>query len=426
MLPHVVALHDMARTNTLLGSIKALFSAPESRAAFGAPNDAWTALGLGGMGSTAAGVSVSPETAMRCTAVFGAVKVLAETVSQLPVHLYRRTADGGRERAEGHPVEALLSDAANPWTPASEFRLIMETQLALHGNAYAWIGRGAGGVEELIPLESRRVSVSADTVTMEPAYTVTDAEGRQRTYGRSEILHIRGVGVGLYQGDSPVVLSREAIALSLVLEQHGAGLFGRGARPAGILKTPNFLTAAQRSAMRFSWDSQHQGGENAGKTAILESGLTFEALQLSSVDAQFIELRKFQLQEIARVWRVPLHLLADLDRVTHSNAEELGRQFLTFTLLPILRAWQDALRLALLTPQERRDGHYVEFLVDDLARADLAARFTAYSQAVATGVFNPNEVRAMENRSPYPGGEVFTRPVNSAPVDQKPEGTTNA
>lgn len=416
----------MARNIPLLGSIKALFSAPENRAASGTLKDAWTALLLGGAGATAAGVSVSPETAMRCTAVFGAIKVLAETVSQLPIHLYRRTPDGGRERADDHPVEALLSDAANPWTPASEFRLIMETQLALHGNAYAWIGRGAAGVEELIPLESRRVAVEADAVSMEPSYTVTDANGQQRTYGRTEILHIRGVGAGLYQGDSPVMLAREAIALSLVLEKHGAGLFGRGARPAGILKAPNFLTVEQRAALRSSWDSQHQGGENAGRTAILESGLSFEPLQLSSVDAQFLEMRKFQLQEIARVWRVPLHLLADLDRVTHSNAEELGRQFLTFTLLPILRAWQDALRLTLLTPDERRGGFYVEFLVDDLARADLAARFTAYSQAVAAGVFNPNEIRAMENRSPYAGGEVFTRPVNSAPVDKKAEDATDA
>ncbi|QTI79016.1 phage portal protein [Roseomonas marmotae] len=422
----MVALPDMARTIPLLGSIKALFSAPESRAASGTLKDAWTALLLGSGGPTAAGVSVSPETAMRSTAVFGAVKVLAETVSQLPIHVYRQNADGGRERASDHPVEALLSDAANPWTPASEFRLIMETQLALHGNAYAWIGRGAAGVEELIPLESQRVAVEADAVTMEPSYTVTDANGHQRTYGRTEILHIRGVGAGLYKGDSPVVLAREAIALSMVLEKHGAGLFGRGARPAGILETPNFLTAEQRAALSASWNGQHQGGSNAGKTAILESGLKFVPLQLSSVDAQFLEMRKFQLQEIARVWRVPLHLLADLDRVTHSNAEELGRQFLTFTLLPILRAWQDALRLTLLTPEERRAGLYIEFLVDDLARADLSARFTSYSQAVAAGIYNPNEIRAMENRSPYAGGEVYTRPVNTAAVDKPAGGDTDA
>ncbi|USQ72281.1 phage portal protein [Roseomonas mucosa] len=410
----------MARTNTLLGSIKALFTAPESRAATGTLADPWTALLLGGGGPTASGITVSPETALRCAPVLGAVKVLAETVSQLPVHLYRRGADGGRERADDHPVEALLADAANPWTPASEFRLVMQTQLALHGNAYAWIGRTAGGVSELIPLDARRVTVAADSTTMEPVYTVTDAQGGRRTYGRSEILHIRSIGAGLYQGDSPVMLAREAIALSLVLEQHGAGLFGRGARPAGVLKYPRMISQEMVHRLRASFDSRHGGGANSGRTAILEDGLDFVPLQLSSVDAQFLEMRKFQLQEIARIWRVPLHLMADLDRTTHSNAEELGQQFLTFTLLPILRLWQDAMRLTLLTPEERRAGLYIEFLVDDLARADLAARFTAYSQAIAAGVFNPNEIRAMENRSPYDGGEVYTRPVNTAPVDEAP------
>ncbi|MBI0435419.1 phage portal protein [Roseomonas sp. KE0001] len=411
----------MARASSLLGSIKALFSAPESRAASGTLRDPWTAILLGGAGPTAAGISVSAETAMRCTAVYGAVKVLAETVSQLPLHLYRRAADGGRERADDHPLESLLSDVANPWTPASEFRLVLQTQLSLHGNAYAWIGRGEGGVSELIPLAPSSVSVAPHVLTREPIYTVTEADGTRRSYGRDQILHIRGVGTGLYQGDSPVVQAREAIALSQVLEQYGAKLFGRGARPGGILKSPSFLTHEQREVLRKSWNA-----DNTGKTAILESGLTFEPLQMSSVDAQYLEVRRFQLQEIARIWRVPLHLLADLDRVTHSNAEELGRQFLTFTLLPILRAWTDSIRVSLLTPEERRGGLYVEFLVDDLARADLAARFTAYSQAIAAGVFNPNEIRAMENRSPYDGGEVFTRPVNSAPVDRQPEDSADA
>lgn len=412
----------MKRGATILGNIRALFSLPESRAASGTLADPWTALLLGGGGPTASGIPVSPETALRCAPVLGAVKVLAETVAQLPVHLYRHGADGGRERAADHPVELLLSDAANPWTPASEFRLVMETQLALYGNAYAWIGRTSETVSELIPLDARRVTVAADGITMEPVYTVTSERGERRTYGRAEILHIRGIGAGLYQGDSPVLLAREAIALALVLEKHGAGLFGRGARPAGVLKAKRVLTSEVAARLRASFERMFAGGENAGRTAILEDEMEFVPLQLSSVDAQFLEMRKFQLQEIARVWRVPLHLLADLDRTTHSNAEELGQQFLTFTLLPILRAWQDSMRLSLLTPEERRAGFYIEFLVDDLARADLAARFTAYSQAVAAGVFNPNEIRAMENRSPYAGGEIFTRPVNTAPMT---EGASN-
>jgi HK97 family phage portal protein len=176
--------------------------------------------------------------------------------------------------------------------------------------------------------------------------------------------------------------------------------------------------------LRSSWDSRYSGGENAGRTAILEDGVEWMQTQLSSVDAQFLELRRFQVQEIARVWRVPLHLIADLERVTFSNAEQMGAQFLSYTILPLLRLWQDAFRLSLLTEAERREGYYIEFLVDDLARADLAARFTAYSQAINAGILNPNEIRAMENRGPYDGGQTYMRPVNTAPAPAS--GGTNA
>lgn len=418
----------------MLQRLRSLFSATEQRAApsTGTLADPWTALLLGGSGPTNAGVEVSAERAMRCAPVFAAVKVLAETLAQLPLHLYQRAADGGRARAEGHPLEALLSDAANPWTPASEFRLVMQTQLALHGNAFAWIGRAGGAVSELVPLPATTVAVAQDQLTMEPRYKVTDSAGQVREYRRDEILHIRGVGTSLYRGDSPVQMAREAIGLSIVLEQHGAGLFGRGARPAGILKHKTRVSPEVLTRLRSSWDDGYAGGSRSGKTAILEEDMDFLALQLSSVDAQFLEMRKFQLQEIARIWRVPLHLLADLERVTHSNAEQMGAQFITYCILPITRAWQDAMRLSLLTSEERRAGFYIEFMLDDLARADIAARFTAYSQAISAGVLNPNEIRAMENRPGYDGGEVFTRPVNSAPVKDGPSaadsvaGATNA
>jgi HK97 family phage portal protein len=244
---------------------------------------------------------------------------------------------------------------------------------------------------------------------------VSDADGTRREYDRIDILHIRSIGVRPYAGVSPIEQAREAIALSLVLEQHGAGLFGRGARPAGVLRYPRALTTELAERLRRSFESLYRGGENSGRTCVLEDGIEFQPLQLSSVDAQFLELRKFQLQEIARIFRVPLHLLADLERTTHSNAEALGQQFLTFCLLPVLKLWQDALRITLLTPEERKE-YYVEFLVDDLARADLAARFTAYSQAINAGVLNPNETREMENRPPYAGGETYMRPVNTAPA----------
>ncbi|WP_096704235.1 phage portal protein [Magnetospirillum sp. 15-1] len=372
-------------------------------------------LALGGA-PTAAGVSIGTDSAMRSPPVRCAVKIMGDTLASLTPHLYRRLPDGGRERATDHPLYPLLTDCANGWTPASEFRLVMQTALALHGNSFAWVGRdGAGQVIELIPLDSRTVSVEVDSATMEPRYVVTTSNGQRREYSRRDILHIRDVGSSLYKGDSPVQMGREAIGLGIVLEQHAAGLFGRGARPSGVLKYPKQLTDDLLVRLRKSFEGFYKGGDNAGRVAILEDGVTFEPHQLSSVDAQFLEMRKFQLQEIARIWRIPAHLMGDLERTTHNNAEEMGAQFLSYCLMPILKLWQDAIRITCLTPDERRE-YYVEFLVDDLARADLAARFTAYSQAINAGVLSPNEVRAMENRGPYEGGEVFTRPVNTAAV----------
>ena len=371
---------------------------------------------LGGSGPTASGVSVTTATAMRCPAVFGAVRVLAESVASLPIHVYRRTPDGGRERASDHPLEAILSDAANPWTPASEFRLLMATAHALDGNAYAFKNLdGSGKIAELIQLETSAVSVARNSRTLEPVYRVTDADNKVREYSRSEILHIRGVGSSLLKGDSPVALGREAIGLSITLEQHAAGLFGRGARVSGVLKAGRVLGAEAIQRLRSSWDRMYSGGVNGGKTCILEDGMDFTQLQLSSVDAQFLEMRKFQLQEVARLWRVPLHLIGDLDRATFNNTEQMGAQFLSYCLLPLLRTWQDAIRITCLTPEERRE-YFVEFVVDDLARADLAGRFTAYSQAINAGILNPNEIRAMENRGPYKGGEIYMRPSNTAPA----------
>lgn len=387
----------------------------ETRTTTGTLADPWTAIMLGGYGPTAARITVTPETALRFAPVHGAIRVLAETLQSLPVHLFRKLADGGRERAEDHPVERLLSDAANDWTPAGEFRLILQTLLSLHGNAFAYVGRLHDQVRELIPLPHGTVTVETNSVTHEPVYVVSSRDGPRR-YDRRGILHIRGIGTSVAKGDSPVALAREAIALGLVLERHAAGLFGRGARPSGVLKYPKMLTDDMLKRLRASWDSRYGGGDNAGRTAVLEDGVSWEQTQLSSVDAQFLEMRKFQLQEVARVWRVPLHLLADLERVTFTNAEQMGQQFITYTIMPILRAWQDALRITLLSPEERRAGLFIEFILDDLARADIAGRFTAYSQAINAGILNPNEIRAMENRGAYAGGEVFTRPVNTAAV----------
>ena len=232
----------------------------------------------------------------------------------------------------------------------------------------------------------------------------------------SPIVHWRGVGAKTYQGDSPVTLGREAIGLALVLERYGASLFGRGAKPAGALKIKKKITDLKvLERLRAQFEQFFGGPENGGKTIILEEDQEFQQLQLTSVDAQFLEQRRFQLAEVSRIWRVPLHFLNELERATHSNAESMGQQFLTFCILPLLRSFVSAHSITLMTPEQRKE-YYLEFLVDDLARAEILKRFEAYSKAINSGVLNPNEARAMENRAPYAGGETFMRPVNTAPA----------
>lgn len=391
--------------------IKAFFKGPERKSV-----DGYEVL-TGGALPTAAGVSVSPETAMRCSVSFACIKVIAETIEQLTPHLYRRKGED-RERATDHPLYALVTKAANDWTPASEFRLVLGTHLATHGNAFAFVNRdGAGRVVELIPLDPRAVSIRQDPRTMAPVYSVATGNPAlpARDYDRSEILHIRGVGLDVHKGASPVTLGREAIGLSLTLEAHCAGLFGRGAKPSGILKVKGKKTPEALQRIRSLFTRFYSGADAEHRTMMFDDDMDFTQIQLNSVDAQTLEMRRFQIEEVSRFWRVPLHLVNEMDRATHANAESMGQQFLTFCMLPILRLWCDALAITLLSPDER-ETLYFEFLVDDLARADIAARFSAMSGAISAGILNPNEARAMENRPPYAGGETFMRPVNTAPA----------
>jgi HK97 family phage portal protein len=379
-------------------------------------SNAWALIDLGA--GTAAGLSVSPETCLRCPAVRGAVAVLAESVAQLPLILYRRGDDGSKERAVDHSLYEILHDQANDWSSAFEFRQQLMVDVLLHGNAFAHIGRSraSGAIVELVRLPPRAVQVDADDATGEPTYWVNDNTGR-RQIDRADLLHLQALG-----GEAPVMLAREAIGLSLAMEQHQSRLFANGARPAGVLRLKGRIPPATLERLQQDFAAKWSGFAGSGRTMILEEDASFDPLTFSSVDLQMLELRRFQTAEIARALRIPLHLLGDWERATWSNAEVAGQQFLSFSLLPWLKLWEGALRRALLTPEERRD-HYFEFLVDDLVRADIAARFEAYSKAVTNGFMAINEVRASENRPPMAGGDELRVPLNTEPVgaDQEEE-----
>jgi HK97 family phage portal protein len=227
------------------------------------------------------------------------------------------------------------------------------------------------------------------------------------------MLHLQALG-----GQAPVMLAREAIALSLAMEQHQARLFANGARPAGVLRLKGRIPPATLERLQADFAQKWGGAAGSGRTMILEDDASFDPLTFSSVDLQFTDLRRYQVAEIARALRIPLHLLGDWERATWSNAETAGLQFVSFTLMPWLKHWEGAIRRALLSPDERRT-YYAEFLVDDLVRADIAARFEAYAKAATNGLFTINEIRSLENRAPLPGGDELRVPMNTEPADQR-------
>jgi HK97 family phage portal protein len=359
---------------------------------------------------TASAISVNEHSALQCPAARAAVAVLSESVAQLPLHLYRRDGDS-KDRAVDHPLYPILLSAANDWTSAFEWRRSMMVALLLQGHAFSFINRSraTGEIVELVQIPSHAVSVEVDDVTQEPSYWVQDPVRRQ--IDRSQIFHLQALN-----GEAPIMQAKEAIGLSLVMERHAAQLFGNGARPAGMLRLKGRLTPASLERLQADFQQKY-GGLSNQRTLILEDDAQFEPLTMNSVDTEFTALRKFQVQEIARHLRVPEHLLGLWERATWSNAETAGRQFLAYTLLPWLELWQQGIQRSLLSPTER-SIYYAEFLTDDLVRADLAARYEAYSKAVLNGILTAAEVRAMENRPPLPGSDVLRTPMNTEPSDQ--------
>jgi HK97 family phage portal protein len=369
-------------------------------------------LALFGAPPTITGASVTPQSAMQVPAVQAAITLISDAIGTLPAKLFADSTDGGKEPDTLHAAYSLIHDAANDWTSASQLRTQLTADALLVGNGFAFANRVNGRVIEMVRLDPTMVIPQIDKITGEPSYKVRDGKAT-RVYPYSDILHIPAftAGDGI-TGISPIHFAREAIALSIVLESHAARLFGRGARPSGVLKFEKRLDETVAKRISDSWHAAH-AGEAAGRTAVLEEGGTFQALSFSSVDAQFLELRKFQLNEIARAFRVPPTLLQELDKASYNKSEELRLQFLQFTLLPWLQKWESAYACILLTPEERKT-YSVEFVLDDYLRADSATRATAYGQYRSMGVMTANEVRARENLPAIAGGDVLENPYTTS------------
>jgi len=368
---------------------------------------------LFGSTPTNSGVNIGPESALRVPAVSAAVRAISEAAATLDLTVMQR--DGATQRpAPEHPVARLLTGQVNGWTPAYNLvRDLTADALLSDAGGLAWINRiGDGRPAEIIHPPRGSMFVQHDELTREPRYQL---QGRR--VPMEDVIHVTSPF-----GRSPVSLAREAIAVSLVLERHAARLFGRGARPSGALMFPKGMGEEAVKRARAAWQATHEGENATGRTAILFDGAEFVPFQLNSTDSQFLENRRFQITEIARAFRVPPQMLFDLERATWSNAESMGREFLSYSLEPWLRALEGALTQALFSEDER-ETYRVHFDRDDLTRANLNDRATAINSLISSRVLNPNEGRAWLDLQPYEGGEEYANP-NTGGV--QPERTGGA
>ena len=367
------------------------------------------------VGGTAAGQSVNERSAMQMSAVYACVRILSEAIAALPLHFYQYNDTGGKEKALNHPLYPLLHDEPNPEMTAFSFRETLMTPLLLWGNGYAQIIRnGRGEVVALYPLMPDRMVVDRDA-RGRIYYEYTRSDSDVNTLGKKssvlllpeDVFHIPGLGFDGLVGYSPIAMAKQAVGLGLACDEYGASFYQNGAQPGGVLEHPGVVKNPQR--VRDSWNAIYQGAKNAHKVAILEEGMSYKPISINSQEAQFLETRKFQIDEIARIFRVPPHMVGDLDKSSFSNIEQQSLEFVKYTLSPWIARWEQAIHRALLLPDEK-PRYFARFNVEGLLRGDYQSRMNGYAVARQNGWMSANDIRELENLDRIPaeaGGDLY-------------------
>ena len=375
------------------------------------------------MGSSSSGKVVTERSAMQMTAVYACVRILSEAIAGLPLHLYKYTSDGGKEKAIDHPLYQLLHDEPNPEMSSFVFRETLMTHLLLWGNAYAQIIRnGKGDIIALYPLMPNRMRVDRDDkgqlyYTYNRVYDeALKTKSMTVVLKPYDVLHIPGLGFDGLVGYSPIAMAKNAIGLAIATEEYGAKFFANGAAPSGVLEHPSTLKNPEK--LREAWQSQFGGSQNSNRIAVLEEGLKYTPISISPEQAQFLETRKFQINEIARIFRVPPHMVGDLEKSSFSNIEQQSLEFVKYTLDPWVVRWEQNLQRILLNPDEKKD-YFFKFNVDGLLRGDYASRMTGYATARQNGWMSANDIRELENLDRIPaklGGDLYLINGNMLPM----------
>ena len=375
------------------------------------------------MGGSSSGKAVTERSAMQMTAVYSCVRILSEAVAGLPLHFYRYTDDGGKEKAIDHPLYSLLHDEPNPEMTSFVFRETLMTHLLLWGNAYAQIIRnGKNEVIALYPLMPNKMDVSRDKSGQLYYTYVTQPEEAHTMKGTvvylrpSEVLHIPGLGFDGLVGYSPIAMAKNAIGMAVACEEYGAKFFANGAAPGGVLEHPGTIKDPQR--VRESWQSTFGGSGNSNKVAVLEEGMKYTPIGISPEQAQFLETRKFQINEIARIFRVPPHMVGDLEKSSFSNIEQQSLEFVKYTLDPWIVRWEQSIRRALLSSEEKQK-YFVKFNLEGLLRGDYQSRMNGYAIGRQNGWMSANDIRELENQDRIPaeeGGDLYLVNGNMMPL----------
>lgn len=368
-------------------------------------------------GSSGAGKAVTPETAIQLSTVYACVRVIAETVASLPLNVFERIKSGS-ERADSHTLQRILHDEPNGEMTSFIYRETMIAHLLLHGNSYSQIIRdGRNRVVSLYPLLPDHMDVDRDRDGV-LVYTYTTSKGNRVTLTPMEVLHIPGLGFDGIMGYSPIAQEKNAIGLAIASEEYGSKFFSNGARPSGVLTHPNAVK--NPAAVRESWNAAYGGSANSGRIAVLEEGMKFEPLAIPNNEAQFLETRKFQVEEICRIFRVPPHLVCNLDHATFSNIEHQSIDFAVHTIRPWLVRIEQAMNRALLQEREKQK-YFVQFNIDGLMRGDYQSRMNGYAVGRQNGWLSANDIRKLENLNPIPaeeGGDDYLINGNMLPLKQ--------
>ena len=379
-------------------------------------------------GGTTAGKPVNEHTAMQMTAVYSCVRILAETLAGLPLHVYKYNDSGGKEKYLQHPLYRLLHDEPNPEMTSFTFRETLMSHLLLWGNAYAQIIRNARGeVIALYPLMPNKMTVDRDK-NGRLFYLYQRSVEDAPTLGKdslvyldpSDVLHIPGLGFDGLVGYSPIAMAKNAIGLAMATEEYGAKFFANGAAPGGVLEHPGTIKDPQK--VKDSWNAAYQGSTNSHRVAVLEEGMKYQQIGIPPEQAQFLETRKFQINEIARIFRIPPHMLADLEKSSFSNIEQQSLEFVKYTLDPWVVRWEQNMFRSLLMESEKNTV-FIKFNVDGLLRGDYVSRMSGYATARQNGWMSANDIRELENLDRIPvelGGDLYL--INGAMTKLKDAG----